>query len=96
MYDMYILGYHIMCMIYNILIIFHVGDGHFISTRPGTSTNSKKGLDRLVQDSYGFAMPNIKIFSGSSHNDLATKICARLGVSLGKVSLTKFANKETW
>ena len=51
---------------------------------------------RHVQDSYDFTMPNIKIFSGSSHNDLATKICARLGVSLGKVSLTKFANKETW
>ena len=41
-------------------------------------------------------MPNIKIFSGSSHPDLAKKICERLGVELGRVSLSKFANHEIW
>ncbi|GBP73763.1 Ribose-phosphate pyrophosphokinase 2 [Eumeta japonica] len=40
-------------------------------------------------------MPNIKIFSGSSHPDLAKKIVARLGLDLGKVVTKKFANKET-
>ena len=41
-------------------------------------------------------MPNIKVFSGSSHPDLGAKVCHRLGISVGKVSLTKFSNKETW
>ena len=41
-------------------------------------------------------MPNIKVFSGSSHPDLGGKVCRRLGISVGQVSLTKFANKETW
>ena len=41
-------------------------------------------------------MPNIKVFTGSSHPDLGNKVCRRLGISVGQVSLTKFSNRETW
>lgn len=41
-------------------------------------------------------MPNIKIFSGSSHPDLAQKIVDRLGIDVGKVVTKKFSNLETW
>ena len=41
-------------------------------------------------------MPNIKVFSGSSHCDLAQKIADRLGIELSKVVLKKFSNQETW
>lgn len=40
-------------------------------------------------------MPNIKVFSGSSHPDLAQKIVDRLGIDLGKVVAKKFSNLET-
>ena len=40
-------------------------------------------------------MPNIKIFSGSSHADLGQKICDRLGISHANVVAKKFANGET-
>jgi hypothetical protein len=40
-------------------------------------------------------MPNIKIFSGSSHPDLGRKICDRLGIAHSKVVTRKFANGET-
>lgn len=41
-------------------------------------------------------MPNIKVFSGSSHPDLAQKVVDRLGIGLGKVVTKKFSNMETW
>jgi len=41
-------------------------------------------------------MPNIKVFSGNSHQDLAQKIVDRLGIELGKVVTKKFSNQETW
>lgn len=41
-------------------------------------------------------MPNIKVFSGSSHPDLAEKIVDRLGIHVGRAVLKKFANQETW
>lgn len=41
-------------------------------------------------------MPNIKVFSGTSHPDLAQKIVDRLGIHLGKVVTKKFSNLETW
>lgn len=41
-------------------------------------------------------MPNIKVFSGSSHVDLAQKIADRLGIRVGKVVTKKFSNQETW
>ncbi|KPM08969.1 phosphoribosyl pyrophosphate synthetase-like protein [Sarcoptes scabiei] len=40
-------------------------------------------------------MPNIKVFSGSSHPDLAKKTVDRLGIDLGKAVLKKFSNQET-
>lgn len=40
-------------------------------------------------------MPNIKVFSGTSHPDLAQKIVDRLGIELGKVVTKKFSNLET-
>ncbi|XP_077984915.1 ribose-phosphate pyrophosphokinase 2 [Glandiceps talaboti] len=40
-------------------------------------------------------MPNIKLFSGSSHPDLAQKIADRLGIDLSKVVTKKFSNQET-
>ena len=40
-------------------------------------------------------MPNIKVFSGSSHRDLTGKVCDRLGIEAGKVVTKKFANLET-
>ena len=42
-----------------------------------------------------YKMPNIKVFSGSSHRDLTNKICDRLGIEAGKVVTKKFANLET-
>uniref|UniRef100_A0A1B0BNE8 ribose-phosphate diphosphokinase n=2 Tax=Glossina palpalis gambiensis TaxID=67801 RepID=A0A1B0BNE8_9MUSC len=41
-------------------------------------------------------MPNIKVFSGTSHPDLAQRIVDRLGIELGKVVTKKFSNLETW
>ncbi|XP_073976992.1 phosphoribosyl pyrophosphate synthetase isoform X4 [Rhodnius prolixus] len=40
-------------------------------------------------------MPNIKVFSGTSHPELAQKIVDRLGIDLGKVVTKKFSNLET-
>ena len=40
-------------------------------------------------------MPNIKIFGGNSHQQLARLISERLGNDLGKCVLKKFSNKET-
>ena len=40
-------------------------------------------------------MPNVKIFSGNSHVELAQRICDRLGIDLGKVTTKKFSNQET-
>ncbi|XP_044754064.1 ribose-phosphate pyrophosphokinase 1 isoform X1 [Coccinella septempunctata] len=40
-------------------------------------------------------MPNIKVFSGTSHPDLAQRIVDRLGINLGKVVTKKFSNSET-
>lgn len=40
-------------------------------------------------------MPNIKVFSGSSHPELSLRIVERLGISLGKNVLKKFSNQET-
>jgi len=40
-------------------------------------------------------MPNIKVFSGSSHRELAQAICDRLQLPLSKAKLKKFSNRET-
>lgn len=41
------------------------------------------------------AMPNIVLFSGSSHQDLSQRVADRLGLDLGKVVTKKFSNQET-
>lgn len=41
------------------------------------------------------AMPNIVLFSGSSHRDLSQRVADRLGLELGKVVTKKFSNQET-
>ncbi|KAF4027318.1 hypothetical protein G4228_019157 [Cervus hanglu yarkandensis] len=40
-------------------------------------------------------MPNIVLFSGSSHQDLSQRVADRLGLELGKVITKKFSNQET-
>ncbi|XP_063540116.1 ribose-phosphate pyrophosphokinase 2-like [Cydia strobilella] len=40
-------------------------------------------------------MPNIKVFTGTSHPELAKKIVGRLGIDLGKATTKTFSNKET-
>ncbi|XP_065337466.1 ribose-phosphate pyrophosphokinase 2 isoform X2 [Cloeon dipterum] len=54
-------------------------------------TSSRGGRNLTLQS----RMPNIKVFSGSSHPDLAHKIVDRLGIDLGKVVTKKFSNLET-
>lgn len=56
-----------------------------------TSSSSPEGA-RVLKS----RMPNIKVFSGSSHVDLAQRIVDRLGIDLGKVVTKKFSNLETW
>lgn len=48
-----------------------------------------------MQTTLNSRMPNIKVFSGSSHPDLAQRIVDRLGIDLGKVVTKKFSNLET-
>ncbi|CAH1637399.1 unnamed protein product [Spodoptera littoralis] len=43
----------------------------------------------------GARMPNIKVFTGSSHPEIAKRIAARLGLNLGRATTKKFSNKET-
>lgn len=40
-------------------------------------------------------MPNIKVFTGSSHPEIAKKIVSRLGLNLGRATTKTFSNKET-
>lgn len=40
-------------------------------------------------------MPNIKVFSGSSHPDLTKRICDRLQIQVSNAALKKFSNRET-
>lgn len=57
-----------------------------------SSSNSQQQQQQHLQS----RMPNIKVFSGSSHPDLASRIVDRLGIDLGKVVTKKFSNLETW
>jgi len=40
-------------------------------------------------------MPNIRIFGGSSHHELARLVSERLNLEMGRVKLKKFSNKES-
>lgn len=59
----------------------------------GARLNLEKPREELELRS---RMPNIKVFSGTSHPDLAQRIVDRLGIDLGKVVTKKFSNLETW
>jgi ribose-phosphate pyrophosphokinase len=70
----------------------------------GTIEQALPGLDadvpRVAMTS-GHAIPltpqkRLMVFSGRSHPELAARIAERLGVELGEVELTTFANGETY
>lgn len=73
-----------------------VAEGQTVSV--GVDSNCLAFLLRetSLQEPPPFRMPNIKIFSGSSHPDLAQRVVDRLGIDLGKVVTKKFSNLETW
>ncbi len=70
----------------------------------GTIEQTLPGLDAdvpRVAMTPGHAIPltpqkRLMVFSGRSHPELAAKIAERLGVELGEVELTTFANGETY
>lgn len=63
-----------------------------LEARPETSSN--KAVEPAHNREH-VRMPNIKVFSGSSHKDLSQRICERLQLEVSKASLKKFSNKET-
>ena len=71
----------------------------------GTIEQTLPGLDLgdvpRVAMTTGHALPlapqkRLMVFSGRSHPELAAKIAERLGVQLGEIELTTFANGETY
>jgi len=56
--------------------------------------SSQANLKRKHPSSW-IRMPNIKVFSGSSHPDLAARVVDRLGTHVGRAVLKKFSNQET-
>ncbi|XP_053664757.1 ribose-phosphate pyrophosphokinase 1 isoform X1 [Anopheles marshallii] len=70
-----------------------VRSSHPIRARTLVRSNLEKAsvISNILQS----RMPNIKVFSGSSHPDLASRIVDRLGIDLGKVVTKKFSNLET-
>jgi ribose-phosphate pyrophosphokinase len=71
----------------------------------GTIEQTLPGLDTgdvpRVEMTTGHAIPlaaqkRLMVFSGRSHPELAAKISERLGVQLGEIELTTFANGETY
>jgi len=40
-------------------------------------------------------MNNLVVLSGSAHPNLTKEICEKLGITVGKVTLSKFSNQET-
>ena len=54
-----------------------------------------RSSDQFECHNASLKMPNIKIFGGNSHQQLAKLISERLGNDLGKCVLKKFSNKET-
>lgn len=77
----------------------------FTSSRGHRSYSSSNGSSSLrrgrflllchAPQSPCITMPNIVLFSGSSHQDLSQRVADRLGLELGKVVTKKFSNQET-
>ncbi|VVC26988.1 Ribose-phosphate pyrophosphokinase, N-terminal domain,Phosphoribosyl pyrophosphate synthetase, conserved [Cinara cedri] len=73
-----------------LLLSVPVGDARcIVNTTSLVPTRTKDG------DKNSGRMPNIKVFSGTSHPDLAQRIVDRLGIDVGKVVTKKFSNLET-
>merc|ERR1711899_600743 len=67
-----------------------MGHFHLVNNKVAQSliqTNNSIVANKLdpEQKKQGRRMPNIKVFSGSSHPDLTQKLCDRLGINTGKV-----------
>ena len=56
------------------------------------TTRRLEGAEEILRGK----MPNIKVFAGNSHPDLAQKVVDRLGIELGRVVTKKFSNQESW
>ncbi|KIH59523.1 ribose-phosphate diphosphokinase [Ancylostoma duodenale] len=73
--------------------------GSWVDLTTGKASPSSKPTSARVTPLPGHnehvRMPNIKVFSGSSHRDLSQRICERLQLEVSKASLKKFSNKET-
>ncbi|KAK6740570.1 hypothetical protein RB195_008803 [Necator americanus] len=72
--------------------------GSWVDLTTGQTSQSKPSSARvppLPSHTDHVRMPNIKVFSGSSHRDLSQRICERLQLEVSKASLKKFSNKET-
>lgn len=68
------------------------------SSSSNSSSSLRRGRFLLLQrapQSPCVTMPNIVLFSGSSHQDLSQRVADRLGLELGKVVTKKFSNQET-
>ncbi|KAJ8948767.1 hypothetical protein NQ318_017936 [Aromia moschata] len=86
-----------------VAFIFYVLIGRFFVVMPGVyqpvraKSLLRANLENSKQQDLSLhsRMPNIKVFSGTSHPDLAQRIVDRLGIDLGKVVTKKFSNLET-
>lgn len=77
--------------------VMPVRSSNSIRARSLTRNNLEESSNNTQQQQQHLQsrMPNIKVFSGSSHPDLASRIVDRLGIDLGKVVTKKFSNLET-
>jgi ribose-phosphate pyrophosphokinase len=74
-----------------------VESGTIEQTLPGLETT---GVPEVAVTT-GHAIPltpqkRLMVFAGRSHPELAAKMAERLGVELGEIELTTFANGETY
>ena len=58
-----------------------------IVNTPTTTSSSSSTTKQSCGNNLKARMPNIKVFSGTSHPDLTQKLCDRLGINPGKVSV---------
>uniref|UniRef100_A0AAR5PZ89 ribose-phosphate diphosphokinase n=2 Tax=Dendroctonus ponderosae TaxID=77166 RepID=A0AAR5PZ89_DENPD len=65
------------------------------ASQSGPTLNNSPTKLKELQIDLEVRMPNIKVFSGTSHPDLAQGIVDRLGIDVGKVVTKKFSNLET-
>ncbi|CAB4067119.1 PRPS [Lepeophtheirus salmonis] len=83
-----------LCVVF--LVSYYKLRRHFCAFNTSTVEGKLAGTSSSPQQQSPFKdMPNIKVFSGSSHPDLTQKLCDRLGIETGKVVTKKFSNLET-